>query len=261
MKKLLYLINITLLAMLTGCEKDLPVYDSNDAMLNFVYAHNMDEDSTYLYSFVYEEDKVQKDTVWFAVTTMGFPQNRDRFYELEQVVTGNHDAVPGKHYVDFDDIDYKSKLCIPAGAIEAQLPVVVLRDPSLALDGDVTLKLRFKPNEDFKVGYITRSYKILTISDRLSRPNNWNGMCDHYFGTYGPVKHLFMIDVSGQRWDDDYLVNTLKINDTTCDQNYLLSLSSKFYKALQEENARREAAGMGPLVEEDGTLVEFEMGA
>lgn len=262
MKKLLLPLNIVmLLTLLTACEKDLPVYNGSDSMLNFVYAHEQNSDSTCMYSFVYESDDVVKDTVWFDITTMGFPQDRDRYYELEQVLTGNHDAVPGKHYVAFDDADYRSKLCVPAGAIEARLPVVVLRDPSLKTEGNVTLRLKFEPNDEFIVGYITRSFKVLTISDILSRPNNWNGICDHYFGDYGPVKHQFMIDVSGERWDDDYLVNTLRINESDCDQNYILALSNKFYKALQEENARRAANNLDPLAEDDGTLVAFDMGA
>ena len=70
-----------------------------------------------------------------------------------------------------------------------------------------------------------------------------------------------MIDVSGERWDDDYLVNTLRINESDCDQNYILALSNKFYKALQEENARRAANNLDPLAEDDGTLVAFDMGA
>lgn len=261
-KSILFLLPV-LAGWLVSCEKDLPVYSSSDGMLNFAYEYTDSRDSTLNYSFVYAENDVTEDTVWFEVTTMGFPQPRDRYYEVEQVLTGDNDAVPGKHYVDFNDASYKRLLCVPANAIKARMPIVVLRDASLK-NGTVTLKVAIKPGLDFKSGYIGYQFKRLTITDQLTRPNLWTkgSLCQYYFGEWSLTRHQFMIDVTGYRWDDDFLGNSLAIDDySLCDQQYLTYLANILQKAVDEENARREALGEGPLTDENGQLINFPMGA
>lgn len=262
MKKTILCLLPVLAALLVGCEKDLPVYSSSDGMLNFAYEYTDNRDSIQNYSFVYEPEEMMEDTIWFEVTTMGFPQSRDRYYEVEQILTGENDAIPGKHYVDFNDAQYKSLLCVPANAIKARMPVVVLRDASLK-SGSVTLKVAIKPGEDFKTGYIGRHFKRITITDQLTRPNLWtnSGICAHYFGEWSLERHRFMIDVTGYRWDDDFLGNTLYVDDyALCDQQYLTYLANILQKAVDAENARREEEGLAPLADENGQLINFPMG-
>lgn len=233
--------------LLASCEKDLPVYEDNQAYLNFTYRNN--SDYTTNYSFIYSGGK-ERDTVWLNLETMGFLSDHDRTFELEQVQTGSNDAVAGTHYVSFDSDEEKPYLVIPAGKTTARVPVFVLRDASLKSE-TVNLMVQVKPNENFQQGYKQQRSKLVTITDQLSQPSAWAGAMDYYFGAWGPVKHQFMIDVTGQNWDDDY------INSVVNDFGMVSYLISKLDRALEQENARRSAQGQPLLQEADGTLVAF----
>ncbi len=234
-------------AMLTSCEKDLPLYDDTQAYLNFRYANT--SDSTINYSFVFSGGK-QQDTVWVTMLTMGFLSDQTRTFELQQIPTGQNDAVAGRHYVALDDERIKPFLKIDAGATSTQVPVILLRDASLD-EQTVKLKLAVKDNGTFKPGYKERLYKTISLTAMLSKPQEWTTFADYYFGTWGPVKHQFMIDVTGEKWDDEYIKSVIN------DYGYVSFLISKLNKALSEENARRLAAGEGYMQEKDGTLVTF----
>lgn len=84
---------------MSSCEKDLPVYETPDCWLNFVYYSSYDgsvlgteevtDEMRYAsYSFVYVGEEVEVDTVWFEISTMGFVSDEDRPLELEQIQTG-----------------------------------------------------------------------------------------------------------------------------------------------------------------------------
>lgn len=248
------------LSAMCGCEQKLPVYDSADCMLNFEYNQSK-TDTLINYSFQYVAEDIVEDTVWVKVTTMGFPADRNRSLELMQISVGNkkeEDAVAGKHYVPFDDAELKAKCYyIPANAVEAKIPIVVKKDESLATKS-VSLKVTFKENEEFKLGYIERSTVKVIITDMLVKPNNWNYFMEHFFGFYGQIKHKLMIDTTGEKWDDAYLIK-LGIDDYSVDQGYLLFLNRKFAKRLEEVNAERAAQGLGRLSEADGTPVSFPL--
>lgn len=249
-----------LLAM-CGCEQELPVYDSTDCMLNFEY-NQMKTDTLINYSFKYVAEDVVEDTVWVKVTTMGFPADRNRSLELMQISAGNgeEDAVAGKHYLSFDDTELNKKYYIPANAVETKIPIVVKKDESLATKS-VSLKVTFKENEEFKLGYIERSTVKVVITDMLVRPNNWEdspySLMGHFFGSYGPVKHKLMIDATGEKWDDTYLIKLGFDNPASVDQGYLMFLGRKIANRLQEVNDERAAEGLGRLTEADGTVVKF----
>ena len=65
-----------------------------------------------------------------------------------------------------------------------------------------------------------------------------------------------MIDVSGDPWDDDYLLNVAHVNDYSY-QDFLRYKATQFSKALAELNAQRAAQGLAPLAEENGAQVVF----
>ena len=94
-------------------------------------------------------------------------------------------------------------------------------------------------------------FKEITFTDMLTKPDAWGAAMNWYFGEYGKVKHQFMIDVTGEKWDDDY------INSFINDYGYVTYLKSKLRTALDEENARRRAAGLGDLCEENGMLINW----
>jgi hypothetical protein len=253
----------------SSCENDLPLYDTPDCWLNFEYLNNsgtvvydsanittaMRESS---YSFVYVGADVMVDTVWFKVTTMGFPSDRDRPLALMQIMPGAEDtttmaAVSGEHYAAFDSPEMAPYYKMPAGAVETRIPIVMKRAASLA-DGDVTLKFTFKENEHFKPGYVHMIERTLFISNMLAEPENWSSSgAGSFFGAYGPVKHQFLMDITGQKWDVPYLEELFEASDT----DYFVFLGNEYRKKLNELNDERAAEGLDPLQEADGTLVEI----
>ena len=70
---------------LFACEDDMDVYNSPDNRLNFVYELNTMADTVIPRTFVYEGEDRVLDTVWLEVVTMGFVEDYDRPFTLEQV--------------------------------------------------------------------------------------------------------------------------------------------------------------------------------
>ena len=76
----------------------------------------------------------------------------------------------------------------------------------------------------------------------------------YYYGEYGPVKHQFLIDQTGEPWDDEYIV---ALHDG--DSAYLEYLMAKMQNQLDALNAERVAQGLDVLKEADGTEVYIGM--
>ena len=260
---------LTLLPLATSCEKDLPKYSTPDAWLNFVYydysgeqviltedLEKIEDITNTYYSFVMssisEGKELTEDTVWVEVATMGFLSDKNRTVELEQIATDGNDAVPGVHYVAFNDPQLLAKSYVPGGTNTALIPIVVLRDASLE-EKDAVLRFTIKDNGIFKPGYEAMSVQTLYISGRLNQPSKWSTYyCDYYFGTYGPKKHELMIEWTGKNWDDDYLDELFG-----GDSGYIDYLAHWFKEKLKEENQKRIEEGLDVYREDDGTEVEF----
>lgn len=248
MNKIFHFLSVlTLTFVLASCEQDLPTYSDPQARLNFDYTQNTG--GRFNYSFVFSNGK-QRDTVWIQLNTMGRLSGEDRPFELQQIETGDHDAVPGKHYVSFDDEGVKKYMVIKANENSARVPVIVLRDASLD-DATYNLNIAIKPNSVFQSGYFAQSSMTVTITNELTKPTAWKGAMNYYFGQWGKVKHQFMIDVTGKKWDDTFISETVSNFDLV---NYYIN---RLDKALAAENQRRAAAGLPYLQEADGTLVAF----
>lgn len=270
------LISFVLLTGLVACEKDLPVYESKVCQLNFKYGTTnlttgevTEEMRIRSHSFVLNSGEgVMIDTVWVKVTSMGYLSDQNRAIELQQVLTGEQDAVADKHYVSFDNAELKSRYYfLPGNRPEVEIPIVVKRDPSLATDGDVRLKFTFKENENFKLGYPQFAEYTIIISDRLSKPTMWTDCeLDYYFGAYGSKKHELMISWTEETWDNTY-INTLFYQANYSgtlywvpkDGNYIDYLASWFADKLSKENAERLAdPAIGDVYREpDGSPVDF----
>lgn len=240
---------LMLLPFFTSCEDTLPVYDSSQSWLKFTYEYA--SDSIISRSFAYGPSSAVDDTVKVKLLLMGDVSDHDRPFRLKQIATGEHDAVADKHYVSFDDEELVSKFYIlPAGAIEVEVPIVLKRDPSLKLD-NYNLKFTVKETQEFSCGSKEWSSRRILIADKLVKPNNWGVMVEHFFGKYGPVKHQFMIDVSGEKWDEEYVE---EINEWgVSDQSYLFYLSAFYKDKLEEYNATHDK----PLCEEGNEPVAF----
>lgn len=242
-------------AIVSSCEKELPVWTDQTARLNFYNEYSRDTLTSYC--FIYH-DEVPSDTVWMRVTTMGFPADHDRQFELQQVMTGDNDAVAGTHYVSFDDPELRKHYVIKADSVGAYFPIVVKRDPSEA-DKIFNLKFTIKDNEHFQMGFHDFMYKYVSITDMLIKPANWGSLLNWMFGPYGTEKHKFMMKVSGELWDETYIAKNNFDKSSVADQNYLFYLSTVFQTELDKENAEREARGEGPLTEADGSIVYFQI--
>ena len=250
-------------AMLTACEKSLPVYDFPDDALNFevtldeITGEAIERNFSFVYQTALSTDRqsdVKVDTVWVTARTQGFLSTADRSFELQQISAGTEraDAVAGQHYISFDDAEMKGRLVVLAGANSVRFPVVVRRDASLA-DGDVSLYFQLRPNQNFGQGLEPLRTVKLVISDRLAKPTSWS---DYYFGAYGQVKHRFMIDHTGLRWDDDFIRELV-----SGDWGYIQYLAMLLARELESENASRARQGLKPLAEADGREVSFGWGA
>lgn len=242
-----------LLPFFSSCEKDLEVYGYTECGLMF----NYDEarDSTYGYSFAFGPSDVVIDTVNFRVDLVGDVVDYDRPILLKQVATSVNDAQSGVHYVPFDDPSLAGKYILPADSISTSIPIVLKRDASLK-QVDYNLKLTFAVNEAFSFAAEERAFRTVVIADQLLKPNNWETYCKHFFGDYGKVKHQFMIDQTGFRWDNEYVDNEIYRFYLT-DQNVLFGMQYDLQNKVDEYNATHEE----PLregAEYNNVLVDFK---
>lgn len=266
MKKITYILCVVSAILLTtSCEKDLPVFNDEEANLVFYYdgldftknfEYNM---SLSNFSFVYSSPDVMQDTVWVEVETMGLLRDYDRPVKFVQKDTADVvQAVPGKHYVSFDDPSLAKYYVVPAGKSRARIPIVLLRDASLN-DADVVLKFGIGANDSFLPGYDVLTTRTLTISNSLSKPANWDDF-DYstylsmlwYYGEYGKEKHRFLIEHTGFKWDEAFIAELIG-----GDEGYFSYLYQKLVNELAAYNETRLAQGLDVLKEADGTVVEL----
>ena len=242
---------LALAAMLwASCEKALPVYENKDCYLKFVYEN--DADSIVNYSFAYGNDLV--DTVWLKVRIMGYTADYDRPVQLRQVLTGKDDAPANERYVAFDDTQLVANYYkIPSGEIEAELPVVLKRAPESDTI-EYVLKVAFQENDAFHIGSKENAYKKILISNQLVKPTQWDAYCSYYLGEWGKRKHEFMIEVTGEKWDNEYVDEVWTVYFQN-DMNYCNYIRSLLVEALAEYEAEH-----GTMREEDGTPVSFDSG-
>jgi hypothetical protein len=214
MKTIKYIILIVMLGGFTSCaEKDLITFSDEDRLLFTGDAIDI------LYTFVYEKPSVIRDTIYLDVETIGNLSKTDRKIKLEQIIEEDKDntAVPGTHYIAFDDTELTKHFIIKANAVRARIPIVLLRHASLQQNA-IRLKLKIIENESFKHGEEKTFERLIIFSDKLEKPSKWdyNNWFDSYtltfkefFGEYGRKKHRFMIDVSGSKVDDEFIESVL----------------------------------------------------
>lgn len=268
MKYLNLLYATGLLFLAAACEKEIPKFSETDCQLNFYFGDDLKTESVResmkkgSHSFkLHSAEGQMRDTVWLEVATMGKLSAQNRPVALEQIeLTDTLNAVPGKHYVPFNDASLADLYRIPANEARVKLPIVVLRDPSLE-EGDVVLRITFRDNGYFQSGYPEFSTYTLTISDNLTKPDFWDKLCpsfgsstglDYIFGKYSPEKHALMIKWTQKPWDDEYIESLCYELMPGWDMwlakepAYIDYLASWFAEQLEEENAERVANGEEP---------------
>lgn len=251
MKRIMIL--VALIGMLVACKQDeYMVYEDYDRLQfgptpDKIYTQKSEwEDTLKTFSFLsVAEDKVL-DTVYFDVYSIGLLSTVDRFYELEQVVIDSiYNAEPGIHFKAFDDPEVSELYVIPANSAHAVVPVVLMRDTSLE-SREYVLKFRIKENENFKRGDRGKCWRKLILSDVLLKPTLWPSN----FGTYSKVKHKFMMEQTGMKWDDEYLATIRS------DVSMGFYWQRKFQKLLYDYNHDPDNKDV-PLRDENGREVKF----
>lgn len=260
----IYLLIAFVAILFSSCEQELSTFSYPDSGLNFYYEQQADTMLTY--SFVYSSAETTQDTVWVEVETMGYLSDLDRSFEFEQIA-GNYTpvAVSGVHYISFDDEAVKKYYVVPAGQSKVTVPVILLRDASLQAE-EVYLTVKIKANENFIVAQSNRSQTVIKFTDMLSAPTRWAIYAEAYFGVYGPVKHQFLIDTTGEKWDDEFFENTLGFTsswsysdgyNSNYDSGYCNYYAQYLAEQLEAYNQQRLADGLDVLTEADGTVVSI----
>ena len=249
----IYMILAALLIGLTGCKKDMELYSHPQNCINIL-------DTLFRYSFVYTPSGTTQDTVWVRIETVGFVTANNRPVAFEQINSGGRDAAAGVHYIAFDNSDVQKHYVILGNSVATTIPVVLKRDPSLEQE-DYTLLFQVKETDYFGRGFVGLWTCRVVISDRLIRPDSWIYRTITDFGEYGPVKHRWLIEHTGNKWDDEYLRDVLgyeyhPVNPTinaNYDEGYMAYYRLVLQNMLNEYNELNKTI----LMEEDGTPVTF----
>jgi hypothetical protein len=204
-----------------------------------------------IYRSDYETNWKFRDTTktysfYFDMYTLGKVTDYDRPYKLVQVQEPNVDnAIPGVHYQAFDAPKSEELYVVKAGQSHIRVPIVFFRDASLA-EKPFILSIQIGANEHFDLGPATNVWRKATVADRLLQPTAWNASATtYYWGKYSTVKHQFMIDATGQQWDQD-MMSSLAYDETT------------YYRAvLKRALADYNNEYPDPLEDEFGDLVVF----
>lgn len=236
---------IGLAFLLQACESSMPVFTESECEILFDSA-SVPVKKT----FVYDEPGTETGIVYIPVRAVGFVKDYDRPFVVRQVDAKDVvNAVPGTHFQVFGE----QQFVMPAGKSKTYIPITIINDASLGNEQFV-LCLELGTNKYFKASIEEDLHKNIEITNLLTKPESW---ADWYFGTYGPVKHQFLIDISGEKWDDEFC---RKVNSN---YNLVLFWKTKGNQEVALENERRAAEGKGPLREaplpgeEEGILVGF----
>ena len=237
-----------LVVSIAGCEKETGLKYGDVPALYFKYSDNLDEiyqRDSLDHSFFLVPKEEMRDTVLIYILTMGNPADDDRPFELVLANAGQPKAaVPGKHFVAFDDPEMKEHFKISKGAVGVYFPLIVLRDPSLDTD-TIRFELKLVENSYFKTGIDAWTRFVVKTTSQATKPANWNTLWRYHFGlSWGTEKMRFIITMVG-----------LTDFDTRPESGYAAYLSAKAKQKLLEYNA---AHPKKPLAEADGTLVTFD---
>ena len=152
--------------------------------------------------FILPLDQMQ-DTVWIRVNAMGHTSASPRPFAITQTnVDSTNAAVSGTHFVPLDHPWIKQHMVIPANEVFADIPIILLKDPSLNYVDEVRIELSVIENEHFIPGIGLQQTFLVGTTVQAVKPALWDAPAgwgsNHLFGsTFGPVKFRFIMDVTG----------------------------------------------------------------
>lgn len=214
MNKVNYFLGVLVL-LIISCKENEPFLFEDVATLQFgpppgaIYQPGSSAvGSVTAYTFFYQGEDVDRDTVYFDIYAIGGLSSKDRPFKLEQQPLENvNNAVAGVHYVSLDDPAVQKEYTIKAGQMHSRVPVVLLRDVSLKTS-DIVLNIGIVESADFKNGERDFLWRNLTVTDRINQPAAWSGFYqNNYYGKYSARKHKFMIEVTGELWDQTFMTS------------------------------------------------------
>lgn len=236
----------TLAALIVSCKKsELTSYDEGSMVYIYKEAFNTNRDSA-SYSFAIKPNSLLIDTVKVAVRIMGAASTTNREVKLA-AVSNLTTALEGVHYTFLPYV-------IPAGAFNADLPIVVKRTADMKTQ-EYRLQVQVVESKDFQPGIsnspVTGNLAgaslqyLVKINDFLTKPSNWDTQLVTFFGTFSQEKFKFIISVTGKT---DFRVGA----------SPLMSFGEVgYYKALCKSKLLEYVAINGPLIDEFGAVVTF----
>lgn len=244
---------LSLVLLLAGCHlESVEEYENEPRLYFFKGNYNLGEwvqEDSITHSFFSVPELQKRDTVWIDIRTMGYLGEEARTFKIVQTNLGESDAaVPGTHYIGFDDPSIAELMKMPARAFRYLMPVILLRDPSLET-ATVRIKMGVAKNENFGVGIDTLSHFLITTTSVPAKPTTWDSHWKVSFGTWGAKKMWFIMNYVGITDFED--ISALD------DYTYRMYLKTMAQDKLEEYNANENNPDR-PLMEADGiTEVKF----
>lgn len=243
---------VLLVLFMLGCHQaSIDGYENDPRLYFFKGNYNLNElvqNDSIIHSFYGVPESQLRDTVWIDIRTMGYLGTEPRAFKIVQVNPDDEDAaVPGVHYVDFEDSSIAELMKIPAKAFRYLMPVILLRDQSLETK-TVRIRMAIAENENFGVGIDTLSRFLVTTTSAPAKPANWDSKWKLMFGTWGAKKMWFIMNYIGITDFDE--VDAIK------DYTYTVYLKTMAQDKIKEYNNNVNNPDR-PLKEADGTEVKF----
>lgn len=254
---------------MAGCQEEKEYLFQDVARVQFVGQGDLVPEDL-VYSFVWLGKDRWRDTVYLSLRVLGGPAEVDRCLKVSQieeydvtyerdnkgyiidsvVVVKKNKAVPGIHYVAFDDPEVQNLMRVRANHVVDSLPVILLRDSSLTKE-KMRLKIKLENSDDFQLGERGWLTKTVIFSDKLEKPDSWNYTTDRYLGKYSESKYELMILVVKDFLGSEYLVDDEWIERGNKDNAIFVFWRGKFIEKLNEfnENPENIASGKAPLRE------------
>ncbi|WP_295116538.1 DUF4843 domain-containing protein [uncultured Chitinophaga sp.] len=263
MKKLVLYIAVLMVTAI-GCKK------AEQLVYNDIARIQLHDTAAMNFTFVYDAATVVKDTVYVRVNTIGGITSADRPVKFVQVPEYDYTyvrdpitnqiidtveterpfkAVPGIHYLDFND-KAAPPMVVSADSARAFVPVVLLRDPSLK-ENTYRLRIQIAANDAFGLGEIMAREMTIIFSDRLERFYSWRtdntvSPAFNNFGKYSTGKHQFMIDALKTNINEEWYQAALTAGAMQQYRNVVKQLLTEF-----NANPANIASGKAPLRETD----------
>lgn len=175
-------------------------------MMSFLFSSCQAEDET-IYSgqaglyFALDEATQELDYSFITTTnnyivvnlpieTLGLPVSSDRTYSVDVV----NEATTAKESEDYDSL--QTSYVVKADSVKSAVVFRLLYTPKLD-STTVKLKLSIRQTDAFPQVIEKKKTVLLTWTNDLVEPSNWNYYYKGYFGVYSKVKHRLILAVLG----------------------------------------------------------------